>query len=75
MKPAWLNITQSANYAGVNRDTMASWINEGLKHSRIGRLVRVKPENIDEFIQSFERESSLDVALDGIVGKRKRGRK
>jgi hypothetical protein len=71
MKQGWLNITQSAAYAGVNRKTMAVWINEGLKHSRIGTLVRVKPENIDEYIQSFEKESSLDAVLDGIVGKKK----
>jgi len=72
MNQGWLNITQSAAYAGVNRKTMAVWINEGLKHSRIGTLVRVKPENIDEYIENFEKTSSLDSVLDGIVGKKRR---
>jgi len=75
MNQGWLNITQSAAYAGVNRKTMAAWINEGLKHSRIGTLVRVKPENIDAYIENFEKTSPLDAVLDGLVGKRKRERK
>jgi excisionase family DNA binding protein len=72
MNQGWLNITQSAAYAGIDRKTMAAWINEGLKHSRIGTLVRVKPENIDAYIENFEKTSSLDDVLEGIVGKRKR---
>lgn len=50
----WLNINDSAAYAGVHRDTFRPWLAEGLRHVRKGNLVRIKPEWIDSFLEGYE---------------------
>ncbi len=62
---SWLNIKDAATYAGVHRDTMTRWLNNGLKHSRVGRIIRIHPDNIDEYIQQYENQDEID----GIVKK------
>lgn len=51
----WLSMADSAEYAGVTRETIRAWMHEGLRHIRKNsRLVRIKPEWIDEFLEGFE---------------------
>ena len=58
----WLSLGEACTYAGVSRDTLNTWIDDGLKISRIGeRIDRIKPANIDEYVERFERsESGMD---------------
>jgi hypothetical protein len=58
---AWLKgCAGIANYAGVSHRTAQSWLSNGLKARRLSaRLVLVRPEDVDSFIerQSTERAS------------------
>jgi len=52
--PAWLKGCEGvSNYAAVSRRTAQAWLSGGLKARRLtARLVLVKPEWVDAFIES-----------------------
>ncbi len=53
MKP-WLNVGESAEYAGVSRDTIyTACERKELRHARISgrRSIRLKPEWIDAWLE------------------------
>lgn len=58
---AWLKgCAGIANYAGVSHRTAQAWLSNGLKARRLSaRLVLVRPEDVDTFIerQATERAS------------------
>ena len=59
----WLNINSASEYADVSRDTMRAWLAEGLRHVRKGKIVRTKPEWVDEFLEGFESRPGFDLQL------------
>lgn len=53
-KTDWMTLSQAAEYVGVCRQTVASWTTDGLRHTRIGKLVRIKRDWIDEYLEAHE---------------------
>ena len=56
----YMTIEDVMNELDVSRPTVTKMINEmGLKHMRIGRLIKIKREDFDEFIEMCSHESEL----------------
>jgi len=69
----WLTIQQAGEYCQVSRRTVESWLKDGLRHSRVGRCVRIHQDWLDEFLTSFSEESKADAIVAEIareMGKR-----
>ncbi len=64
----WMNVSESAEYAGVSRDTIYTAVERGeLRHVRIGgrRSIRLKREWIDEWFERHTRASASVQREDG----------
>lgn len=49
----WLSVGEIAEYLGVSRDTIYSWITKkGIPAHKIGRLWKFKKEEVDEWVKS-----------------------
>ena len=58
----WLTVADSAEYAGVSRDTIYTACERGeLRHARISgrRSIRLKPEWIDAWLEQHARGTSV----------------
>ncbi len=65
----WLKPAQGAKYCSVSLKTFRSWLQDGLKHSRLksGHIL-IKISNIDEYLQRFEiTESAVDRFISDIL--------
>lgn len=53
MEDRWLSVDEIAEYLGVKRDTIYSWVNEKkMPAHKVGRLWKFKKAFIDEWIKS-----------------------
>ena len=53
MEGKWLRITGGAEYVGVSTRTFRDWLYKlGLKHSRVGGVVLINRDDINEFIDA-----------------------
>ena len=50
----WLNGQEACRYAGICPDTLRTWLDSGLVHSRIGSMLRIKTSDIDAYIQRHQ---------------------
>jgi excisionase family DNA binding protein len=50
----YLSLDQLSAYCGLHRNTLKSWMKEGMPFYRIGRSVRVKREEFDRWVQRFK---------------------
>ena len=52
----WIGIEETANYIGVNRDTICNWIKKdtGIPAHKIGKLWKFKKSELDAWIKSGE---------------------
>jgi DNA binding domain, excisionase family len=52
----WIGIEETANYIGVNRDTIRNWIKKdtGIPAHKIGKLWKFKKSELDAWIKSGE---------------------
>ena len=52
----WIGIEETANYIGVNRDTIHNWIKKdtGIPAHKIGKLWKFKKSELDAWIKSGE---------------------
>lgn len=65
----WLQIKAAAEYAGVSARTVRTWIKErGLKKARVGGLILIKQEWIDQFLESFA-DQDIGAEVDRIVNE------
>ncbi len=50
----WISIEETAEYLGVNKDTIRNWIknNTGIPAHKIGKLWKFKRSELDEWIKS-----------------------
>lgn len=50
----WISIEEAANYLGVNKDTIRSWIKKenGIPAHKIGKLWKFKKSELDFWIKS-----------------------
>ena len=56
----WLRIKEAAEYAKISSRTIENWMKEGLKYSRVGRVILIKSEWIDEFIEEKCEEKRIE---------------
>ncbi len=54
MDDRWIGIEETANYLGVNKDTIRNWIKKdtGIPAHRIGKLWKFKKSELDAWIKS-----------------------
>lgn len=79
MKPRsdWFKIQEAADYAGVSLRTIRDWVDQkGLKRSKVGGIVRIHREWIDEFLDArAERKANaqdeIERAVESVLGKKK----
>ncbi len=49
----WLSVEEIADYLGVSRDTVYSWVSEkGMPGHRVGRLWKFKTDEVDEWVRA-----------------------
>ena len=49
----WLSVDEIAEYLGVSKDTVYTWINsKGMPSHRMGRLWKFKREEVDNWVKS-----------------------
>ena len=66
---AWLRIKDTAKYCGVSTRTIRTWMHqtEGLKYCKLGSIILIKQESIDQFLEKHMVESSSQNQIDEIV--------
>lgn len=53
MDDRWLSVDEIAEYLGVSKDTVYTWIsNKGLPAHRVGRFWKFKRAEVDEWVHS-----------------------
>ena len=53
MEDRWLSVDEIAEYLGVSKDTVYTWINaKGMPAHRVGRLWKFKRDEVDEWVRS-----------------------
>jgi excisionase family DNA binding protein len=53
MDDRWLSVEEIAEYLGVSRDTIYTWIDaKGMPSHRLGRLWKFKREEVDGWVKS-----------------------
>jgi len=56
MDDRWLSVEEVAEYLGVQRDTIYTWLaQENLPGFKVGRVWRFKREDVDAWVRSPER--------------------
>jgi excisionase family DNA binding protein len=63
--PEYMTLADLAAYASVCPNTLKKWANCGMPVYRIGRCIRVKRSEFDEWLQQFRSDTapeSLDAA-------------
>lgn len=58
--PAYLKLTDLAIYASASRSTLKKWLGCGMPHYRIGRCIRVKLSEFDEWMREQRAAASPD---------------
>ncbi len=62
----WLTIKEAAEYATVSERTINSWRSDGLKSSKIGGVVKIQREWVDDFIGK-KAEQNTESKIDKIA--------
>jgi len=44
---------------GINRYKLNKWLNEGLEYIKIGRIIRIHPEDLQQFIKQIHVNKNL----------------
>jgi excisionase family DNA binding protein len=53
MDDRWLSVDEIAEYLGVSKDTVYTWINaKGMPAHRVGRLWKFKRDEVDEWVRA-----------------------
>ena len=65
--PEYLDLKQLATYASVARNTLKKWLRSGMPHYKVGRCIRVRVDEFDNWMNQFRIGTSkpdLDAVLD-----------
>jgi excisionase family DNA binding protein len=55
MDDRWLSVDEIAEYLGVSRDTVYSWLsNKSMPGHRVGRLWKFKRPEVDQWVRASE---------------------
>jgi len=61
MEDRWLSVDEIADYLGVSKDTVYSWVTaKGLPGHKVGRFWKFKREDVDGWIRAGGAASSSD---------------
>lgn len=52
----WLTLADAAGYAQVSDDTLRGWMAAGLRYGQVGRVVRFRRVDVDEWLLSGGKE-------------------
>ena len=53
MEDRWLSVDEIAEYLGVTRETIYTWLSKkGLPGHRVGRLWKFKRDEVDEWVRA-----------------------
>jgi len=68
MVKGWLKIKNAAEYADVSTNTLRTWLAKGLRHSRVGGVVLINKENLNQWIDSHAVDhGQLDEIVDEVM--------
>ena len=59
----WLTIEQAGEYCHVSRRTIEAWLRDGLRHAKVDRTVGIRPEWMDEYLETFSELSNADALV------------
>lgn len=63
MDDRWLSVEEIAEYLGVSKDTIYTWIDaKGIPAHRLGRLWKFKRDEVDRWVKSGSASDRLDGA-------------
>ncbi len=48
----WFRVADAASYASVSPRTLRSWLDQGLRHSRVGGCLLIRRENLDNWLEA-----------------------
>ena len=66
MEDRWHSVDEIAEYLGVSKDTIYSWVaSKGMPGHKVGRFWKFKKEEIDEWVRSGGAASSSDDLAEG----------
>lgn len=67
--PEYLTLAELAIYAAACRNTLKKWIKRGMPHYKIGRSVRVRIGEFNDWMNRFRGGTSedLDAILDQVM--------
>jgi excisionase family DNA binding protein len=64
MQDRWLSVEEIAQYLGVSRDTIYSWVGKkDIPAHKVGRLWKFKTDEIDAWVRKKDGTSVVDAAL------------
>ncbi len=53
MEDRWLSVDEIAEYLGVSKDTIYTWVtSKGMPGHKVGRLWKFKREEVDDWVKS-----------------------
>jgi excisionase family DNA binding protein len=55
----YLSIKEAAAQVGVSVNTMKRWVRHGLRHSRIGRIIRIHPDDLLAYMNKHSVSNEL----------------
>ena len=59
MDDRWLSVDEIAEYLGVSKDTIYTWLtSKGLPGHKVGRLWKFKTEEVDEWVRNRAADSA-----------------
>ena len=65
MEDRWLSVEEIAQYLGVQPDTVYKWVNrKKMPVHRVGRLLKFKPDEIDQWVRSGAAAENKDSSHD-----------
>jgi hypothetical protein len=72
MMQGWFKVKEIPSYCGkVSERTVYTWFEKGLRRVKVGGVVLIKREWLDDFLMSFEADPKAEV--DGIVDEVMKG--
>ena len=63
----WLRPAEAAAYCGVSLKTFYTWLDQGLRWSRVDGCRLIKRENLDSYIEGFEGQTDVDQIVNGVL--------
>ena len=66
MEDRWLSVDEIAEYLGVSKDTVYTWVTQkGMPGHRVGRFWKFKRHDVDTWVRNGGAASSSDDLLSG----------